>query len=102
VTVTLLYVDGCPHWQEAHARVREALRVAGASEAVLTVHRVETDEQAQQLSFRGSPTVLVNGEDPFVDQPAPVGLACRLYRTATGVSGAPPVEELAAVLRRAV
>jgi hypothetical protein len=62
---------------------------------------VETDEQAQELSFRGSPTVLVNGHDPFADPSAPVGLACRVYPTATGLAGAPSVAELAAVLRAA-
>jgi hypothetical protein len=101
VDVTLLYFDGCPNWQEAHSRVQQALREAGASEDALTVHRVNTDEQARQLSFRGSPTVLVNGDDPFADPSAPVGLACRVYRTAAGLVGAPSVEELAAVLRAA-
>jgi hypothetical protein len=101
VDVTLLYFDGCPNWQEAHSRVQQALRETGASEDALTVHRVDTDAQARQLSFRGSPTVLVNGDDPFADPSAPVGLACRVYRTAAGLVGAPSVEELAAVLRAA-
>ena len=73
----------------------------GASGDVLTLCRVETDEQAQQLSFRGSPTVLVNGQDPFADASAPVGLACRVYRTDGGLAGAPSVEELTAALRAA-
>ena len=100
--VTLLYFDDCPHWEQAHARVRQALREVGASEAALTVRRVDTDQQAQQLSFRGSPTVLVNGEDAFAEPPAPSGLACRLYRTGTGLVAAPPVDELTAVLRSAM
>jgi hypothetical protein len=99
--VTLRYFDGCPNWQEAHSRVRQALSEAGAPGVALTLHRVETDEQAQELSFRGSPTVLVNGHDPFADPSAPVGLACRVYPTATGLAGAPSVAELAAVLRAA-
>jgi len=98
--VTLLYFDGCPNWEETHARVRQALREAGASEHV-TVRRVETDEQAHQLSFRGSPTVLIDGQDPFADPIAPVGLACRVFRTTTGLAGAPPVEELTAAFRAA-
>lgn len=97
--MTLLHVDGCPNWQEAHSRVQQALRETGASEDAVTVHRVQTDEQAHQLSFRGSPTVLVNGYDPFADPSAPVGLACRVYRTAAGLAGAPSVEELSAALR---
>jgi hypothetical protein len=101
VDVTLLYFDGCPNWQEAHSPVQQALRETGASDDAVTVHRVETDEQARRLSFRGSPTVLVNGDDPFADPSAPVGLACRVYRTATGLARAPSVDELTAVLRAA-
>lgn len=101
VDVTILYFDGCPNWQLAHARVRQALREVGATEEAITLRPVETDEQAQKMSFRGSPTVLVNGRDPFADLDAPVGLTCRVYPTATGLTGAPSVERLAAALRDA-
>lgn len=101
VDVTVLYFDGCPNWERAHARVRTALRQIGAPEHPVTLRRVETEEQAQRLVFRGSPTVLLNGEDPFADPSAPVGLSCRVYRTATGLTGAPAVHELVAALRAA-
>ncbi|MCU1606716.1 MAG: hypothetical protein JWP46_3181 [Modestobacter sp.] len=97
--MTLLYFDGCPNWQEADTRVRQALREVGSPEDVLTLRRVQTPEQAELLSFRGSPTVLVNGEDPFAEPAAPVRLACRVYRTADGLTGAPSVDELTAVLQ---
>ena len=62
-------------------------------------HRqVTTPEQAQSTGFRGSPTVLVDGRDPFADPDAPVGLSCRVYRTDAGLAGAPTVEQLFAVL----
>jgi hypothetical protein len=60
VHVTLLF--GCPNRQETGARLRQALREVGAPEDAVTLRRVETPEEAAQLSFRGSPTVLVNGE----------------------------------------
>ena len=97
IEVVLLYFDGCPNWREAEARVRRALCEAGLPEQVLTLHRVQTSTEAERLSFRGSPSVLVNGVDPFADPAAPVGLACRLYRTARGVEGSPSVSDLAAV-----
>lgn len=97
--VTLLYFESCPNWQEAHARVQQALREVGAPGVALSVQCVDTDEQAQQLLFRGSPTVLVDGKDPFADPSAPVGLACRLYQTPAGPAGVPSLEELTAVLR---
>lgn len=94
VDVTLLYFDGCPNWHQAEARVRQALATAGLAEKTLTLHRVETPEEAERLSFRGSPTILVNGADPFADLTAPVGLACRIYRTPAGTSGAPSADDL--------
>jgi hypothetical protein len=59
---------------------------------------VVTPEQAEAARFPGSPTVLVNGRDPFADPAAPVGLSCRVYGTADGLAGAPTVEQLLAVL----
>ena len=83
------------------ARVRQALREVGAPDDVLTLRRVQTPEEAEQISFRGSPTVLVNDEDPFADPAAPVGLACRVYWTASGLTGAPSVATLTTILRGA-
>jgi len=100
MTVTLLYFDGCPSWRLARGRVREALRRVGRSEGELELHQVRTSDEAEQWRFRGSPTILVDGDDPFADPDAPVGLSCRLYRTNDGLAGSPTVEQLAEVLRR--
>ncbi len=51
--------------------------------------KVDSLEEAERLSFRGSPTGLIDGEDPFADPTAPVGLSCRLFPTPTGLAGAP-------------
>lgn len=47
-----------------------------------------------RLGFSGSPTILVDGQDPFADQDAPIGLACRLYATEEGLQGAPTIAQL--------
>ncbi len=99
VEVTLQYFDGCPNWQETETRVREALRLAGAPPTVLSLQIVSTPEEADRLGFRGSPTVLVGGVDPFASASSPVGLACRMFRTPDGLAGAPTVEQLLAALR---
>ena len=98
--VRLLYFEDCPNWQLADTRLKEALAAVGADPDAVTYERVTTVEQAQALGFRGSPTILVDGTDPFADPDAPAGLACRLYRTASGVQPAPTVEQLQAVLAR--
>jgi hypothetical protein len=93
--VTLLYFDGCPSWQTADARLAEL-----AEELDLTVTRrqVTTPEEAERVSFRGSPTILVDGRDVFAEGHEPVGLSCRVYQTPDGPAGAPTVELLRAKL----
>ena len=97
--VRLLFFDGCPNWGETDRRLQEALRIVGATDVVLTYVEVVSPEDAERLSFRGSPTVLVDGADPFADAAAPVGLACRVFQTPDGLRGAPTVEQLVTVLR---
>jgi len=48
--------------------------------------------------LHGSPSVLVDGEDPFAEPGADVGLSCRLYRTPVGLAGAPTMAHLVEVL----
>ena len=98
--VRLLYFDGCPNWQTTQDRLREALHVVGSSSDVSLVN-VQTPEEADRLSFRGSPTVLLNGEDPFGNDSAPVGLSCRVFQTPEGLRGSPTVDQLVEVLRAA-
>ena len=56
---------------------------------------------AERYKFRGSPTLLIDGVDPFADLDAPIGLSCRLYKTEHGYSGAPTLDQLRAVLDEA-
>jgi hypothetical protein len=56
--------------------------------------RVETPADAERWQFRGSPTVLIDGSDPFFDVSTPVGLTCRVYRTPAGLAGAPTTDQL--------
>ena len=98
--VRLLYFDGCPNWLTTQGRLGEALSIVGLPADVSLVN-VRTPEEADRLSFRGSPTVLLNGADPFADDSAPVGLSCRVFRTPEGLRGSPTVEQLVEVLRAA-
>ncbi len=70
------------------------IRVQGSPGAVTT------PEDAELWGFRGSPSVLVDGEDPFACPDAPVGLSCRLYRPPEGDGGSPTREQLVDVLSR--
>ena len=96
----LRYFDGCPNWKTADERLRQALAAAGQGALDVTYRKVARPAEAERLGFRGSPTVLVDGHDPFADESAPVGLACRIYQTEAGAEGAPSVAQLTRALRR--
>lgn len=91
IDVTLRYFDGCPNWERT-ARDLEAL--ADDLHLAITLERVETPQDAERLGFRGSPTVLIDGRDPFATGDEPVGLACRIYDTPEGPAGAPTRRQL--------
>ena len=94
--VTLLYFDGCPHWHVTDAHL-DALRDEHPRMSV-TRHTVDTPEEAERTRFRGSPSILIDGVDPFADADDPVGLACRVYQTPAGPAGSPTLEQLRAAL----
>lgn len=96
--VELLYFDGCPNWEVAEHRLTEALRTAGRDEVTVDRRMVETPEEAEVLKFIGSPTIRINGADPFATGDEPVGLACRIYETPTGRAGAPSAAQLLEVI----
>ena len=93
----LLYFDGCPNWHVADDRLQGALEELGSGVEVERV-LVSTPEEAEAWRFHGSPSVLVDGEDLFVEPGADVGPSCRLYRTPAGLAVAPTVVQLVEVL----
>jgi len=91
----LLYFDDCPNWEIAAERLDD---VAGGRGLTVERRLVTTPEEAQEARFRGSPTILVDGQDPFAAGNEPFGLACRVYQTPDGPAGSPTTEQLKAVL----
>ena len=95
--VQLLYFDGCPHWTLMEERLKEALSLAGIPR-MIEYHHVETPEEAEEFRFAGSPSILLDGRDPFAASSSGFGLACRVYSTPEGDAGAPTVEQLATAI----
>ena len=91
----LLYFDDCPNWKVAAERLD---KVAGGRGLSVERRLVTTPEEAEVARFRGSPTILVDGRDPFAAGDEPFGLACRVYQTPDGPAGSPTTEQLGAVL----
>lgn len=98
--IGIRYFDGCPSWRVAEERLRAVLAELGSPDVEVEFERIETPERAQAVAFRGSPTVLVDGGDPFLDDSVPVGLMCRIYATPDGPQGAPSIDQLRAALTR--
>jgi hypothetical protein len=101
VSLRLLVIEGCPNVQPAAHLVSDVLGELGFS-AEVPVEVVRDQESAERLGFVGSPTLLVDGVDPFqVDGGVPA-VACRVYATPSGLAGLPDRDALRAVLRSAV
>jgi hypothetical protein len=103
MTVELLWWDGCPSHPEALAELERILREEGIEAEVARVE-IESDEQAQQERFPGSPTIRIDGDDIVPPgEGDPFSLTCRVYRTRDGrISPLPDPEDLRqAILSRA-
>ena len=61
--VELLWWEGCPSTERAAAAVREALAELGLPETAVQMREIETDDDARDAGFIGSPTILIDGED---------------------------------------
>ena len=96
--VELLYFEGCPSWKTVDERMTEALRTVGRDYVMVVRRLVETPEEAEYLGFIGSPTIRINGTDPFAAGDERVGLACRVYENPAGRTGSPTTGQLVRAL----
>ena len=95
--IDLLHVAHCPNLAVAREHIRLALERAGAV-ASLRETEVATIDDAVAVGMHGSPTILIDGTDPFAAAGGEATISCRLFRTTHGIEGAPSVEQLVAVL----
>jgi hypothetical protein len=93
VNITLQYFDSCPGWKVADERIKAIIDQQGM-DAEFSYQRIETREEAEKYQFAGSPTLLIDGKDPFASEAMTVGLACRTYPTDQGFAPSPTVAQL--------
>jgi hypothetical protein len=98
--VTIQYFDGCPHWQLADERVRNVLEAMSTDDVSLEYQLIDSPAMADRVGFLGSPTILIDGRDPFATGAEHVGMSCRVYRTEEGVQGAPTEVQLRTLISR--
>ncbi|MER6604180.1 organomercurial lyase [Streptomyces rubiginosohelvolus] len=94
--ITVLTVPECPNAPLAVERVTAAL---AGRQAEVELVEVRDQAQAAEWGMNGSPTILLDGVDPFAPEGAVPSVSCRLYRDDGGaVAGAPSVAALRAAL----
>ena len=96
----VLVVPDCPNGAAAAELIRIAVAETGVRATVIRLV-VASHDQAERRGFVGSPTILLNGSDPFGRPDAPVALACRFYATPDGVRDVPTLPDLRQALKRA-
>lgn len=99
VDIELLVVPDCPNEGPARHLTLAVLSELGIAARVSTTV-IATEHEARARGFTGSPTILINGRDPFGHQGASVGVACRVYSTPAGPAGVPPHDDLRDAVRR--
>jgi hypothetical protein len=77
--VSFLYYQECPSHEQALERLRKVMAEEGISREV-EVLEVETEDQARELRFVGSPTIRVEGKDIDPPSDSRYVLTCRAYR----------------------
>ena len=102
--IEFLYWEECPSHRQCFERLQEAMREEGTDTPIVRID-VTTDEQAREIGFAGSPTILIDGRDidpPPVDETY-YGLTCRTYRHEDGrISPMPSKETIRRALLAAV
>ena len=97
-TIELLHIAGCPNSELTLGRLRRAADNAMPSSTLIKTTLVDSAETAANVSFAGSPTILVDGVDLFPTDGRTTDLACRIYLTPNGLAGAPTQQQIEAAL----
>lgn len=98
--VELLLVPDCATGDQAAALLRTALDDVGLSRVDFATTVIDRQDLAEQRGFIGSPTILVDGADPFAEPNAAPAVACRLYPQRDGVGRLPDIRTLRQALKR--
>jgi hypothetical protein len=98
--LTLLTVPACPNAATFEERLAAAL--AGHPGVGVRRREIAGEQEAAEAGMHGSPTLLIDGVDPFAAPDQAPSLSCRLYRDPGGrTEGAPSVQALRQALAAA-
>jgi len=93
VHLTVLAVPGCPNAGLLEERLAGVL--GSRPDVTVSRHVIADEQEAARWGMQGSPTILVDGTDPFAGPGQAASVSCRLYRDGNGrAEGAPSVSRL--------
>lgn len=98
--LTVLAVPGCPNAPLLQDRLAAVLDVR--ADVRVSYQVISAAVEAARWGMHGSPTLLIEGVDPFAEPEQTPSMSCRLYRDENGQpSGAPSVGQLRKAIERA-
>jgi hypothetical protein len=93
VHLTVLAVPDCPNVRLLDQHLFQVLE--GHHDVTVSRYEIADEDQAARRGMNGSPTLLVDGIDPFAEPGQRAGLSCRLFRDGRGsFAGAPSIRQL--------
>jgi hypothetical protein len=91
--ITVLHVPGCPSMTPLSQHLVDAL--VDRDDVEVEDQVVTDQQQAAALHMTGSPTLLVDGVDPFAEPGQQPSISCRLYADDDGrIARAPSTTQL--------
>ena len=103
MNIEILYFDGCPNFDSARAMAADAATQAGV-DAQIAMIKVETNADARNKRFVGSPSIRVEGKDVDLVEGADqqYSLRCRVYFSDNGMSGLPSRAKVLGAIEQAL
>jgi hypothetical protein len=99
--LTVLAAPGCPSAVVLDDRLATVLH--GRAGVSVSHEVIFNGDEAARWGMQGSPTLLIDGADPFPEPGQRPGISCRLYRDEDGrLSGAPSIGQLQQVIEQAL
>ena len=92
---------GQPRADDVPVELRNQHERVGLGAQPVRVTVVNSQEQAEEQGFVGSPTIRIDGVDPFAVPGQSPAVACRVYATPSGLSGVPPLADVVTALAAA-
>lgn len=103
VKIEFLYFEGCPSYKKALERLRAVLKEFSLDTPIEMI-QVNTEEEALQTRFLGSPSIRIDGVDAekTARNNTEFGLTCRIYQTPDGPDGSMTMETLREAISEAL